>query len=270
MVGVCGGDLDVLDPGESIGQVELVKGLPIGGPIEPEFLGHVYAGHITRAKAQCRAFSAGNVAEGGPLLSSVRRPVDLVLGDVDPIRIEPAHRPRGQPGALRIDAASDVAGNFHKGIAPVVRPEDLSVIQRGIDDVLDLTVKGAVESITAEDVFPLTIVFEEGAVILSAGNQPVHGERVHVDAVGLGNGEPCAVVHRLIGFGVQGEGAPVISDEQTSIRKEGHTVLVGMDVGEVSACIPMGSTGPLGPAVFRCPQVHASGKQDVRVCRIDR
>ena len=47
LVGIGGVDLDVGDPGESIGHIQRVKGLSVRAPVQVEFLGHIQATHIT-------------------------------------------------------------------------------------------------------------------------------------------------------------------------------------------------------------------------------
>ena len=100
VVGIGDIHFDVLNPGKSVGCVEQVEGLPIGGAVQSEFLGHIQPGHITGTQSQGGGVSIGDVPEGGPVLPAIRGSVDAVLGDVDPVGVEPAHGPGGEPGAL--------------------------------------------------------------------------------------------------------------------------------------------------------------------------
>ena len=265
VIGIGDIDLDVLDPGKSVRRVEQVEGLPVGGAVQAEFLGHIEPGHIAGTQPQCGGLTVGDVPEGGPILPAVGGAVDAVLGDVDPVRVEAAHGPGGEPGALRIDTTPCIAGNLDEGIATILRPEHLSIIERGVDDIFDFAVEGAGKSIAAEDVFPLAVVLEEGAVVLGACDEAVHGERVQVNAVGLGNGESGAVVLGQVGGRVVGEGATIVADDESTIVQEGHSVLVRVEVGPFTSRIPVTCAGPSHPCIGGSPEVDTAGVQFVGI-----
>ena len=125
--------------------------------------------------------------------------------------------------------------------------------------------EGAGKSIAAEDVFPLAVVLEEGPIVLGAGDEAIHGERVQINAVGLGYGQAGAVVLRLVGRRIVGEGPAVVADDQSTILEKGHPVLVGMQVGTLTAGIPMTRAGPSLPSVGGGPEVDATSVQLVGI-----
>ena len=125
--------------------------------------------------------------------------------------------------------------------------------------------ESAGKSIAAKDMFPLAVVFEEGAVVLGACDEAVHGEGIQIDSVGLGNGESGTVVLRLIVCRVVGEGATIVADDESTIVQEGHAVLVRVEVGPLASSIPVTRAGPGHPGIGGAPEVDTAGVQLVGI-----
>ena len=129
--------------------------------------------------------------------------------------------------------------------------------------------EGAVKTVSTEDVLPLPVVLEEGAVVLGARDEPIHGERVRIDPIGLGNGQALAVVFGRLGIGIEPEGPAIVAHEQSAVRQEADAVLVRVEIGEVSARIPVACAIPGASGIGGFPEVDAAEEQAVRVRGVD-
>ena len=262
-VGVGGIHGDVRDVGEPIGHIQQAEVLPVGAPVEAVFLGHIEPADIAGRQGKGRARPTGNEPQWRPVFSAVRGLVNPVLGHIHPVRVEIADRPGGQPGTSAILIRAGVACNLLEGVAAIVGSKQLPVIQRGIDHVGQGRVKGAVEPVSAQDMFPLSVVLQKSAVVLRAGNEPVHGEGVGIDPVSLGNGQPVAVVFREGSVRVKQERTAIIGHQERAVGPEFEAVLVGMHIGEVASGVPVSRTTPGLTGIGGFPEVHAAHENAV-------